>query len=472
MVLYSDNVLFRCYLRVPLLTCSSYLDVSTIEERLSTPRFDFESDVGNDHPSQDDVLEPIASVGPINSPPTEQPSAEFMAPSRPMRKPKARTLRNEDWAPVKNRVVELLKEKPLGEVRSMIFTEFGFQATERQYKSVLKKWNVTKNIRRPEMKAIVRKLQSRKLTEVDKRNLTFTVGDEVVPEEKINRFMKRENIPTDALYSPSSGAETPADGVLACWTPAAQSTMERTPTPSLPGQALATSGRSFHSHDVNTSPALSSIITLSDPRPFERQSPRLAHQPLPALVGQATDVLLQRQLLGLEARYGEGSEATLSTLKELCLVLTIRARYASAETIARKRLAACRSLYGDLHIDTGLCRFELGAIFYLQGYYHDALKVLQRAASNLGESVGPRSRHYLELQLFSGITYLSLDLPLTAIDVLRPYGEIAFQVLGEADPVTLSFQTWLLPALLALGKSLEAENRARAVKLFEYPFYS
>lgn len=56
------------------------------------------------------------------------------------------------------------------------------------------------------MKAIVRKLQSRKLTEVDKRNLTFTVGDEVVPEEKINRFMKRENIPTDALYSPSSGA--------------------------------------------------------------------------------------------------------------------------------------------------------------------------------------------------------------------------------------------------------------------------
>lgn len=105
------------------------LDASTIEERLSTPRFDFESDVGNDHPSQDDVLEPIASAGPINSPPTKQPSAECMAPSRPMRKPKARTLHNEDWAPVKNRVVELLKEKPLGEVRSMIFTEFGFQAT-------------------------------------------------------------------------------------------------------------------------------------------------------------------------------------------------------------------------------------------------------------------------------------------------------------------------------------------------------
>lgn len=241
--------------------------------------------------------------------------------------------------------------------------------------------------------------------------------------------------------------------------------MERTPTPSLPGQALATSGRSFHSHDVNTSPALSSIITLSDPRPFERQSPRLAHQPLPALVGQATDVLLQRQLLGLEARYGEGSEATLSTLKELCLVLTIRARYASAETIARKRLAACRSLYGDLHINTGTCLIELGVMFHLQGYHHDTLKVLQRAASILEASVGPRSRDYLELQLYSGITYLCLDLPLAAIDVLRHNGEIAFQVLGEADPVTLSFQTCLLPALLVVGQSLEAENKARALKL-------
>jgi hypothetical protein len=78
--------------------------------------------------------------------------------------------------------------------------------SDRQYKSILNKWNVAKNNRRHEMKAIVRKRQSRIVTSPGKHNLAFALRGEVVPEEKIDRFMKRENIPIDAVYSPSSGA--------------------------------------------------------------------------------------------------------------------------------------------------------------------------------------------------------------------------------------------------------------------------
>jgi hypothetical protein len=56
------------------------------------------------------------------------------------------------------------------------------------------------------MKAIVRKRQERRVEEPDKPDLNFSLGGQLVPEEKIDRFMKRENIPADAVYSPLSGA--------------------------------------------------------------------------------------------------------------------------------------------------------------------------------------------------------------------------------------------------------------------------
>lgn len=78
--------------------------------------------------------------------------------------------------------------------------------SERQYKSILNKWNVGKNIRKDEMKAIVRKRQSRLVREPDKRANVFELRGEIVPEEKITRFMRREEIPVDLVYSPASGA--------------------------------------------------------------------------------------------------------------------------------------------------------------------------------------------------------------------------------------------------------------------------
>lgn len=76
----------------------------------------------------------------------------------------------------------------------------------RQYKSILKKWNVGKNIKRSEMKAIVRKQVQRKLKESEKHDLKFSVRNQLVPQEKIDRFMRSEQIPRDVPYSPASGA--------------------------------------------------------------------------------------------------------------------------------------------------------------------------------------------------------------------------------------------------------------------------
>lgn len=102
-------------------------------------------------------------------------SAMETAPPAKTRKKKAPTLRVEDWEPYKARVLELhvAQDRPLIEVKAIMDqsgfkAEYAFQSLFpytrltlefriRQYKSILAKWGVGKNIRPREMKAIVRK---------------------------------------------------------------------------------------------------------------------------------------------------------------------------------------------------------------------------------------------------------------------------------------------------------------------------
>jgi 2-hydroxychromene-2-carboxylate isomerase len=70
----------------------------------------------------------------------------------------------------------------------------------------LNKWNAGKNVHRNEMKAIVHKRQRRVVTEPAKPGYVFELRGEPVPEDKIQRFMKRWELPVDAAYSPTSGA--------------------------------------------------------------------------------------------------------------------------------------------------------------------------------------------------------------------------------------------------------------------------
>ena len=80
------------------------------------------------------------------------------------------------------------------------------RSSEIQYKRKLKEWNVGKNVRKGEMKAIVRKRQQRRLQEPSKRDLLFRVRNEVVPPEKIDRWMDRNKVAPDSLFCPSPEA--------------------------------------------------------------------------------------------------------------------------------------------------------------------------------------------------------------------------------------------------------------------------
>jgi hypothetical protein len=55
-------------------------------------------------------------------------AATSMAPP-PRRKPKAKTLREKDWQPVKDRILDLLNTNSLTQVRAAIHEECGFEAT-------------------------------------------------------------------------------------------------------------------------------------------------------------------------------------------------------------------------------------------------------------------------------------------------------------------------------------------------------
>lgn len=78
----------------------------------------------------------------------------------------------------------------------------------------MSQWGLDKNVKAKEMEAIVRKRQRRKLDEKDKRELVFKVRGNTVEPEKIDRWMKRNEIPESLPYAPS-----PAAGKGACHDP-------------------------------------------------------------------------------------------------------------------------------------------------------------------------------------------------------------------------------------------------------------
>ncbi|KAF1936341.1 hypothetical protein EJ02DRAFT_359368, partial [Clathrospora elynae] len=122
------------------------------------------------------------------------------------RKKKALTLHESDWASYKDRIIELhiLENRPLREVREIMEKEFGFCAVIRQYRNRISEWKLDKNIKPDEMESIVRKRQRRKLIEVGKRGLRFRVRGFEVPSQKIDRWMKRKEIPESMSYSPGN----------------------------------------------------------------------------------------------------------------------------------------------------------------------------------------------------------------------------------------------------------------------------
>ncbi|KAF3044147.1 hypothetical protein E8E12_010387 [Didymella heteroderae] len=132
-------------------------------------------------------------------------SNDLVVPTGPSkRKPKATTLRDQDWEPLRARIVELhiIGDLPLKTVKEVLQKEYGFHAEIRQYRSRISKWKLDKNVKPVEMMAIVRKLQERRIANPDKRLLRFQVRKNEVGMDKISRWMKSHRVPDDQLYDP------------------------------------------------------------------------------------------------------------------------------------------------------------------------------------------------------------------------------------------------------------------------------
>ncbi|KAF2627195.1 hypothetical protein BU25DRAFT_368965 [Macroventuria anomochaeta] len=145
------------------------------------------------------------------------------------RKPKATTLRDIDWEPHKSRILELYSHQKLGlqTVQQIIWAEKGFHAELRQYETVIEKWKLGKYIKLREMASIVRKVQQRKLIDIDQGDLTFKVRGKRVETERIKRWMRAHGVPEDELYVPSPPAPTPSD--VECQTTSERSTPVQSP---------------------------------------------------------------------------------------------------------------------------------------------------------------------------------------------------------------------------------------------------
>ncbi|KAJ4122769.1 hypothetical protein NW768_010212 [Fusarium equiseti] len=128
-----------------------------------------------------------------------------MDPPPKRRKEKGPTLRDKDWEPYKDRIFELVDsgEFYLHEIKEIIEEKSHFTASLKQYQARISKWGKDKKIKKPEMAAIVRKRQQRKLVEVDKRKQIFSVRGRNVEPHKIDRWMVRHEVSQTSLYAPS-----------------------------------------------------------------------------------------------------------------------------------------------------------------------------------------------------------------------------------------------------------------------------
>ncbi|KAI4952113.1 hypothetical protein J4E91_003575 [Alternaria rosae] len=124
------------------------------------------------------------------------------------RKKKSPTLRESDWEPYKDRIIQLhvVEKRPLPEVRDLIERKFGFAAGIRQYRSRLTQWKLDKNIKPEEMRAIVKHRQQRSLVDTNKPALKFYVRGQEVEPQKIERWMKRHDVLESVMYAPSPAA--------------------------------------------------------------------------------------------------------------------------------------------------------------------------------------------------------------------------------------------------------------------------
>ncbi|KAF4947303.1 hypothetical protein FGADI_10512 [Fusarium gaditjirri] len=412
---------------------------------------------------------------------TTTPSTD---PPRKSRKKKAPTLREEDWEPFKDRILDLYETQklPLERVKTMIEEEFGFTAQLRQYQSRITKWRKDKNIKKVEMAAIVRKQQQRKILEPDKRNLCFTVRDREVETDKINRWMDRNNVPRNDLYVPSPAASTPS--AVDCRTISERGSLAHSP-------ALSEMSLAFSSGDITpvaqspaaSSPALSvrgiiqghgSTFTGQSPAPFYQALPAQPPAPYPSSTSpvhphsssilfpqpyryrQADEDRLRSELSVAETLFGPEDAQTLYIVIMLGKILLEQGRYKSASEMIRRAVTGYQKTVGGDDIRTLDAWELLGLVLGRQGFYRQASKLLKGILEAKRVTLGEEHLSTLSCMFKLSRMYSGQRRWVETAFLSKRVLEVAKRVRGEADYVTLRSMADLGFAYMWLGRSEES----------------
>lgn len=117
--------------------------------------------------------------------------------------------RDEDWEPFKEAITQLYwtEEGRLREVMNIMQAVHNFCATEKQYRTRFKKWNLEKNINSKRMKAMVG-IQKRR--QENGKGTEFSFHGRPVPQEKIDRWQKRQKSAEEVTSPHYFAAPTPS----------------------------------------------------------------------------------------------------------------------------------------------------------------------------------------------------------------------------------------------------------------------
>ncbi|SCO78170.1 uncharacterized protein FRV6_02383 [Fusarium oxysporum] len=402
-------------------------------------------------------------------------------PPRKNRKKKAPTLRDEDWEPFKDRILELYEthKLPLEKVKTMIEEEFGFTAQPRQYQSRITKWGKDKNIKKVEMTAIVRKHQQREILETGKRKLCFTVRGREVEADKIDRWMDRNNVPRNDLYAPSPAA-------FNCRTISERGSLAHSPALSEMNLAFSSGGITpVAQSPTASSPALSvrgiiqgrgSTFTGQSPAPFYQALPAQLSASYPSATSpvhphssstsalqqyryrQADEDRLRSELSVAEILFGTEDAQTLHILTMLADILFQQGRYKSAEEMIRRAVTGYQKTVGGDDVRTLDALEFLGQVLRLQGFFRQASKLLEGLLKAKRLALGDEHLSTLSCMARLSRAYLSQsrwdDSALLSERVL----EIKKRAGGEADYDTLASMADLGLAYLWLGRLEESKQ--------------
>ncbi|EON63691.1 hypothetical protein W97_02919 [Coniosporium apollinis CBS 100218] len=429
------------------------------------------------------------------------PPTTIMGPPTNPRKRKAPTLRAEDWEPYKARIIELhIKQKlPLRKVKDTIESELGFKAELRQYRTRISQWDKDKNVKTHEMKAIVRKRQQRRLVESEKGKQTFTVRGKEVKPPKIERWMKKNDIPEGVVYAPSPAESTPS--AVNCRTisergspapsltysvaspifPMRGASIAQSPGPFSPASSVTSVLRASASTFTGQSPAPIHRVLL-DLRPGSMPDPEAFLSQIvssePHIVGstpqirtgqedpksvqyryrQADEELLKQELVRMETPHGDDHSETLSTLYELSVVLMDQGRYRSAEEMIRRLVEARQNINGNDDDDTMGALDLLGGVLRYQGSYAKAEKLYRRTFEFRKHTLGCEHASTLASMANLATTYWEQGRLKEAEELEVQVMETMKRVLGEEHPDTLHSVGNLAATYQKQGRLKEAEE--------------